>query len=220
MEKIRGEYDRLIHTELRLLRQKHSAASGATPHRSRRRLHNEHRTSTGPRFAEQFRGSEEKIREQQKCYVARFAGASGEILDIGCGRGEFLEAAKAPGLRHAVSIRVTSPSRCAAPRVWTSSKATCSSILESLADGSLGGAYCAQVVEHLAPAAVPRLGEAAFAKAAIGSTGRDRDAQPRVPGDLRDALLSGSRRTRARFRRRCCASISNQPASAASRSSA
>src|SRR5207253_4410488 len=95
MEKIRGEYDRLIHTELRLLRQKlNTTAStptviGPPP---------EHPDIDWAGFSEQFRGSEDRIREQQKCYVARFAGAHGQVLDIGCGRGEFLEAAKAAGV--------------------------------------------------------------------------------------------------------------------------
>src|SRR4029079_6560049 len=50
------------------------------------------------RFGEQFRGSEDRIREQQKRYVERFAGAPGVVLDLGCGRGEFLEAARSAGL--------------------------------------------------------------------------------------------------------------------------
>ena len=76
MEKIRGEYDRLIHTELRLLRQKICGTHGlSTPPVAP--APQEHPDIDWAAFAEQFRGSEEKIREQQKCYVARFAGASG-----------------------------------------------------------------------------------------------------------------------------------------------
>src|SRR5262249_37753519 len=41
-------------------------------------------------FEEQFRGSEEDIKERQTVYVEDFAGRE-NVLDIGCGRGEFLE---------------------------------------------------------------------------------------------------------------------------------
>jgi O-antigen chain-terminating methyltransferase len=41
--------------------------------------------------------------------------------------------------------------------------------LQSLPDGSLGGAYCAQVVEHLAPAAVPRFIELLSRKLRLGA---------------------------------------------------
>ena len=42
------------------------------------------------RFAERFRGSEEYVRAGQRIYLDYFAGRA-EVLDIGCGRGEFLE---------------------------------------------------------------------------------------------------------------------------------
>ena len=101
MEKIRGEYDRLIHTELRLLRQKLATGAVPSPASAVAPAPQEYPDIDWAGFAEQFRGSEEKIRERQKCYVDRFTGASGEVLDIGCGRGEFLEAAQAAGIRGA-----------------------------------------------------------------------------------------------------------------------
>ena len=41
-------------------------------------------------FEERFRGSEEEIKERQRIYVPYFAGRD-DVVDIGCGRGEFLE---------------------------------------------------------------------------------------------------------------------------------
>ena len=154
MEKIRGEYDRLIHTELRLLRQKlnttPSQAAVAAPSHEQPGI-------DWAAFAERFRGSEEKIREQQKCYVARFAGAPGGVLDIGCGRGEFLAAAKAAGLAaRGVDQNPESIALCRSKGLDVE-QGDMFAYLESLPDGSLGGAYCAQVVEHLPPAAVPHL---------------------------------------------------------------
>jgi len=157
MEKIRGEYDRLIHTELRLLRQKLSAgpvpllAPALTP------APQETPDIDWAAFAGRFRGSEEKTREQQKCYVGRFDGANGQVLDIGCGRGEFLEAAKAAGLAaRGVDQSHESVALCRSKGLDVE-QGDLFEYLETLADGSLGGAHCAQVVEHLPPAAVPRL---------------------------------------------------------------
>ena len=138
MEKIRGEYDRLIHTELRLLRQKLAATAAAVPATTVTPAPQEHPDIDWMGFAEQFRGSEEQIREQQKCYVARFAGASGEILDIGCGRGEFLEAAKAAGLAaRGIDQSQESVALCRSKGLDVE-HGDMFAYLESLADGSLG----------------------------------------------------------------------------------
>ena len=157
MEKIRGEYDRLIHTELRLLRQKLAAGAAAVPAAIVTPSSQDPVDIDWTAFAERFRGSEDRIREQQKSYVRRFAAASGEILDLGCGRGEFLEAAQAAGLAaRGIDQSSESVALCRAKGL-NAEHGDLFEYLESLADGSLGGAYCAQVVEHLSPAALPRL---------------------------------------------------------------
>jgi len=157
MEKIRGEYDRLVHTELRLLRQKQTSAITGGAQVVASPIQHDHLDIDWARFAEQFRGSEEKIREQQKHYVARFAGAPGAILDVGCGRGEFLEAAKAGGLpARGVDQNQESIALCRSKGLEVE-QGDIFVYLESLPDGSLGGAYCAQVVEHLPPSSVVRL---------------------------------------------------------------
>ncbi len=170
MEKIRAEYDRLIHTELRLLRQRPAGAMAASAGSATAAApHEETINIDWMRFAEQFRGSEDRIREQQKRYLDRFAGASGTILDIGCGRGEFLEAARAAGL----SARgVDQNPECIAlcrSRGLEVEQADIFEYLESLADGSVGGAYCAQVIEHLSPAVLPRLIRLLSQKLRLGS---------------------------------------------------
>jgi O-antigen chain-terminating methyltransferase len=168
MEKIRGEYDRLIHTELRLLRQK-QISGAAQPQAAPAAAHNQRLDIDWMRFAEQFRGSEERIREQQKSYIARFTGAPGQILDLGCGRGEFLDAAKAAGLpARGVDLNQESIALCRS-RGLDVELGDMFTYLASLADGSLGGAYCAQVVEHLAPADVPRLAKLLARKLRLGA---------------------------------------------------
>jgi 2-polyprenyl-3-methyl-5-hydroxy-6-metoxy-1,4-benzoquinol methylase len=157
MEKIRGEYDRLIHTELRLLRQKLATGVTAVPTSTLTPVPQERLDIDWARFAEQFRGSEDRIREQQKCYVARFADSPGEILDLGCGRGEFLDAATAAGLAaRGIDQNQESVALCRSKGLNVE-QGDMFDYLEQLAEGSLGGAYCAQVVEHLPPAGVLRL---------------------------------------------------------------
>ena len=48
-------------------------------------------------FEDRFRGSEDEIRSRLTEYVPYFAGAS-DVLDVGCGRGEFLDLLKKAGI--------------------------------------------------------------------------------------------------------------------------
>ena len=91
------------------------------------------------------------------------------MLDIGCGRGEFLEAAKAAGLAaRGIDQSHESVALCRSKGLDVE-QGDMFAYLESLADGSLGGAYCAQVVEHLPPAAVPRLVKLLSQKLRLGA---------------------------------------------------
>ena len=49
------------------------------------------------RFAERFRGSEDYVKSGQKFYLPYFAGRK-DVLDIGCGRGEFLDLMREAGV--------------------------------------------------------------------------------------------------------------------------
>ena len=171
MEKVKGEYDRLIHTELRMLRQRNTSvtAPGATSAATSTPDHIDIDDLDWMKFAEQFRGSEDRIREQQKRYIARFAGTSGVILDIGCGRGEFLEAAKTANLpARGIDLNQECIELCRSKGLDVE-QADMFAYFESLADGSLGGVYCAQVVEHLPPSVLPRLAKLLSQKLRVGS---------------------------------------------------
>jgi 2-polyprenyl-3-methyl-5-hydroxy-6-metoxy-1,4-benzoquinol methylase len=148
--KVRFEQERVIHNELRLLRQRASVAAptavAAAPV-----------TMDWSAFAARFRGSEERIQAQQKRYVDRFKGTVGEILDIGCGRGEFLEAARASDLSaRGLDLNPACVAECHAKGL-TAECGDLFTYLHDLSDRSLAGVYCAQVVEHLTPAEVARL---------------------------------------------------------------
>jgi 2-polyprenyl-3-methyl-5-hydroxy-6-metoxy-1,4-benzoquinol methylase len=159
LERIRAEYEKLIHSELRMLRQKSALSATTAPAQLASPA-----ATTGSeikidwmRFAEVFRGSEDRIRAQHKRYAGRFAGAPGEILDLGCGRGEFLEAARDAGLTaRGVDLSEENVALCSSKGL-NASRADMFAYLESLSDRSLGGVLCSQVIEHLPPHLLPEL---------------------------------------------------------------
>ena len=101
-------------------------------------------------FEDRFRGSIDEIREKQRAFVPIFAGAS-DVLDIGCGRGEFLALLK----EHRISGRgVDSNAAMAADarsRGLDVVQGDAMAHLQSLPDGSIGGVMASQVIEHMTP---------------------------------------------------------------------
>jgi O-antigen chain-terminating methyltransferase len=153
LEQVRAQYEKLIHNELKVIRQKAVANPLAAPAPM---------PAQTPididwlRFGENFRGPEEAIRDRQRHYVLRYGG-QGPVLDMGCGRGEFLEAARDAGL-HATGIDQSDEcvALCRAKGLHAE-KADLFAYLEALPGGSLGGIYCSQVVEHIDPHRLPDL---------------------------------------------------------------
>jgi O-antigen chain-terminating methyltransferase len=153
---IRAEFEKLIHNELRVVRQRASAqaAPAAMP-----------RVSALPdappdidylRFSDRFRGSEQYVRSQLQRYVAKFEG-SREVLDIGCGRGEFLECLREAGLlARGVESSEELVGLCRAKGLFVE-KADLFEYLAAQPSASLDGIFCGQVVEHLPVARIPEL---------------------------------------------------------------
>jgi O-antigen chain-terminating methyltransferase len=108
------------------------------------------------RFAERFRGSEEYVKSGQQLYLPCFA-ACRNVLDIGCGRGEFLEmmqAARVPA--KGIDLSEESVATCRHKGL----EAETADLFVWLADcpeASLDGIFCAQVVEHLPPDRLPEM---------------------------------------------------------------
>src|SRR5580765_4838318 len=101
-------------------------------------------------FEDRFRGSMDEIREKQRVFVPTFAGAS-DVLDIGCGRGEFLALLK----EHRISGRGIDTNAAmvaeASSRGLDVVQADAMTHLQSLPDGALGGVIASQVIEHMEP---------------------------------------------------------------------
>jgi SAM-dependent methyltransferase len=101
-------------------------------------------------FEDCFRGSEAEIRSRQADYVQLFSGAS-DVIDAGCGRGEFLSLLKEAGISaRGLDLNAEMVEVCRARGV-TADRADAVTYLEGLPDASVGGLFAAQVVEHLSP---------------------------------------------------------------------
>jgi SAM-dependent methyltransferase len=119
-------------------------------------------------FEDAFRGSPEQIRSRLADYVSIFAGAA-DVLDIGCGRGEFLALLREQGVTgRGIDLNDAMVEVCR-DKGLDATKADALSYLRALPDGALGGLFAAQVVEHLEPAYLTNLLEAAFEKLRPGA---------------------------------------------------
>jgi O-antigen chain-terminating methyltransferase len=158
LEKMHTEIERIIHSELRLVRQRAQIAAtvpaeaALTP------------AATAPaplgfdyaRFAERFRGTEEYVTAGQQFYLPYFEGSK-NVLDIGCGRGEFLKMMRDAGIpARGIELGAESVALCRAQGL-DAELADAFPYLAALPEGSLDGIFCSQVVEHLPPERLPEL---------------------------------------------------------------
>ena len=176
LAKLKAEQEKLIHTELKLIRQRASASPEAPleaapqapppfakPAGSVSSLASaQSAASLGPaafdyvNFEERFRGSEATIRERQLFYAPYFKNCR-RVVDLGCGRGEFLELLKENGVTGVgVDLNPDAIKACRAKSIEVHQ----SDLFEFLShqpDESFDGLFCAHVVEHLTPESLPHL---------------------------------------------------------------
>ena len=114
-----------------------------------------------------FRGTEEEIRERQSYYLSHFQRCT-SVLDIACGRGEFLELMKGAGVpATGVDLDADMVGRCL-EKGLSAVQADVFAHLAQIVDGSLDGIFCSQFVEHLDPADYTHLVLEAVRKLAPG----------------------------------------------------
>jgi len=157
MERIRKDYDHLIHSELRLIRQRAAMSPPAATAPASLPTQGPAQAQTEfdyARFAERFRGSEDYVKKGQQFYLPYFAGRR-EVLDIGCGRGEFLELMREAGVAaHGIDLSRESVELCR-QKGLQAEVADLFTYLADLPEASLDGIFSAQVVEHLPPERLP-----------------------------------------------------------------
>jgi len=126
-------------------------------------------------FEDQFRGSPEEIRRRISDYLPIFQGIGdqgsgiGDVLDVGCGRGEFLELLREHGVRaRGIDLNPAMVEVCRGKGIEAET-ADALAYLRGLPDGSLGGLFAAQVIEHLEPRYLAQLLDAAFDKLRPGA---------------------------------------------------
>ena len=120
-------------------------------------------------FEDRFRGSTDDIRQRVSEYVPFFEGAR-DVLDIGCGRGEFLAVLREQGIQaRGIDMNGSMVDVCRQQGL-DATEADALSYLRAQPDGSLGGLLAAQVVEHLEPRYLTGLLDAAFDKLRPGAT--------------------------------------------------
>ncbi len=118
-------------------------------------------------FEDRFRGSEAAIRARLADFVPYFTGQP-NVLDVGCGRGEFLDLLREAGVAaQGLDLNPEMVEVCRA-RGLDATLADARTYLTGLADESLGGLIAVQVVEHLEPAYLSQLLGLAFDKVMPG----------------------------------------------------
>ena len=166
LERVRLEYETLIHNELRVLRQK--AEAGKLPQKVAVAAPTQSAASFAEgfdytRFADRFRGSEEYVRHNQRFYLPYFEGRR-NVLDIGCGRGELLSLFKDAGISaRGIDLDEESVALCRA-RGLEAEVEDLFTYLPSQPDNNFEGIIASQVIEHLPPVSVPEMVRLAAAK--------------------------------------------------------
>jgi len=101
-------------------------------------------------FEDRFRGSQDEIRGRVEHYLPLFAGAR-DVLDVGCGRGELLDAFRSQGIpARGIDANHAMVELCRA-RGLAVDESDALSFLQAQPAGALGGLVAIQVVEHFTP---------------------------------------------------------------------
>jgi SAM-dependent methyltransferase len=107
-------------------------------------------------FENRFRGERDDIRSRLAGYVDLFAELA-PVVDLGCGRGEFLDLLRERGIPARGVEGNANVARECREKGLDVVEGDLLDFLAAQADGSLGGVFAAQVAEHLSPAVLTAL---------------------------------------------------------------
>ncbi len=120
-------------------------------------------------FENAFRGAPSDIRARQEEYVPFFRESGGPVLDIGCGRGEFLELLGEHGVE-AYGIEINEQMLLVSREKGLDVRLVDAfAHLTGLANGSLGGIFASHVLEHLPTDRLSEFARLVFAKLRPGA---------------------------------------------------
>ena len=136
-------------------------------------------------FESRMRGSVEGVRDRQRPYVEDFRDAA-PVLDIGCGRGELLMLLREAGVEARGIDADADMVAYARGEGLDVEQADLVEHLTGLEDGSLGGIFMGQVVEHLPAGTLARALELAAAKLRPGGVLVAETINPLSPIALRN----------------------------------
>jgi 2-polyprenyl-3-methyl-5-hydroxy-6-metoxy-1,4-benzoquinol methylase len=107
-------------------------------------------------FEDLFRGPAERVADSQRPYLP-LVREHAPVLDVGCGRGEFLRLLADEGIAaEGVDIDEGMVRRCRELGL-EATRADANEYLEGIDDGALGAVFSAQVIEHLPQAELQRM---------------------------------------------------------------
>jgi O-antigen chain-terminating methyltransferase len=119
-------------------------------------------------FEDLYRGSREDIRNHLASYLEEFVGAT-DVVDIGCGRGEFLELLRDRGIAARGIDSNHEMVEVCKERGLVCDETDALGFLRAQPDESVGGLFAAQVVEHLEPSYLLTLLDTAYLKLRPGA---------------------------------------------------
>ena len=112
-------------------------------------------------FESCFRGDEADVKRKQEVYVEVFRDVPAPVVDLGCGRGEFLELLVAENIpAYGIDRHPDMIERCV-EKGLDARRGDVLDHLSSVPQGTLGGVFSAQMIEHLDVGDVPRFFELA-----------------------------------------------------------
>jgi O-antigen chain-terminating methyltransferase len=114
-------------------------------------------------FENRFRGREEEIKKQQEAYIAFFR-KGGKVLDLGCGRGEFLELLQKNGIEGTGIDSNSQMKDICLDKGLDCRRGDIRKLLAEWPDASLDGIFSSQVIEHLAPPYLKKMVDACYLK--------------------------------------------------------